>query len=386
MSTSIPGVYIEEINFPNQINAASTSLPVFIGYTEKITDTANKPVLFKPILIKSFIEYTNCFGNASTANTNFCLYESVQLYFDNGGKEIYIISCGDYSDGISLRPLLRGLNRSRIIDANLTSIPEAAFFADEIDFYKLQQKMLAVCAEKENRFAILDTRRPTNAMESDLDNYRAGIGNDNLKWGACYYPWIKTTGGKKIPPSGAVCGAYVHTDVTRGVWKAPANIALNNIADVTATINDAANDEMNVSEDGKSINSIRKFTGKGILIWGARTLMGNDNEWRYVPVKRFFMMVEQSISKATDTLVFEPNNSNTWTKVKAMIENFLILQWRNGALQGAKPEHAFYVQCGLGTTMTAQDILEGKMIIEVGMAMVRPAEFIIIRFSKKMIQ
>ncbi|WP_225975103.1 phage tail sheath C-terminal domain-containing protein [Anseongella ginsenosidimutans] len=117
---------------------------------------------------------------------------------------------------------------------------------------------------------------------------------------------------------------------------------------------------------------------------GARTLDGNSNEWRYVSVRRFFNMVEESVKKATEPFVFEPNDANTWVKVRAMIENFLTLQWRAGALAGAKPEHAFYVKVGLGQTMTAQDILEGRMIVETGMAVVRPAEFIVLRFSHKM--
>ena len=126
------------------------------------------------------------------------------------------------------------------------------------------------------------------------------------------------------------------------------------------------------------------MTGRGIMVWGARTLSGNDNEWRYVNVRRFFNMVEESVKKATEIYVFEPNDANTWIKVRAMIENFLLLQWRAGALQGAKPEQAFYVKVGLGETMTALDIFEGRMIVEIGMAVVRPAEFIILRFSHKM--
>ena len=119
-------------------------------------------------------------------------------------------------------------------------------------------------------------------------------------------------------------------------------------------------------------------------MWGARTLAGNDNEWRYISVRRFFNFVEESVKKSTMQFVFEPNDENTWVKVRGMIENFLTLQWRQGALQGAKPEQAFYVRVGLGTTMTGVDILEGRMIVEIGMAAVRPAEFIILRFSHKM--
>jgi phage tail sheath protein FI len=178
---------------------------------------------------------------------------------------------------------------------------------------------------------------------------------------------------------------YATVDNTRGVWKAPANVSLNNVNGLTKMISELDQAGLNVDPvAGKSINAIRAFTGRGILVWGARTLAGNDNEWRYVPVRRFFNMVEESVKKATEAFVFEPNDANTWVKVQSMIENFLTTLWRQGALQGAKPEHAFYVSVGLGKTMTALDILEGRMIVEIGMAAVRPAEFIILRFSHKM--
>jgi uncharacterized protein len=188
-----------------------------------------------------------------------------------------------------------------------------------------------------------------------------------------------------MPPSGAVAGIYSLVDRTRGVWKAPANVSLSNVISPEVTFTKTELDALNVDTvAGKSVNAIRTFTGKGTLIYGARTLAGNDNEWRYISVRRFFNMVEESCKKATEAFVFEPNDGNTWVKVQGMIENFLITLWRQGALQGAKPEHAFFVAVGLGKTMTAVDILEGKMIVEIGMAVVRPAEFIILRFSHKM--
>ena len=188
-----------------------------------------------------------------------------------------------------------------------------------------------------------------------------------------------------LPPSSAIAGIYARVDADRGVWKAPANVSLNYVISPTVKITNTTQDGLNVDTiAGKSINAIRTFTGKGILVWGSRTLAGNDNEWRYVPVRRFFNMAEESIKKATEQFVFEPNDANTWVRVRAMIENFLILQWRAGALAGAKPDQAFYVRVGLGQTMSAIDILEGRMIIEIGMAVVRPAEFIILRFSHKM--
>ncbi|WP_132056078.1 phage tail sheath family protein [Pseudocnuella soli] len=188
-----------------------------------------------------------------------------------------------------------------------------------------------------------------------------------------------------MPPSGAIAGVYSMVDRTRGVWKAPANVSLTNVLGPEVSFTKTELDALNVDAvAGKSINAIRAFFGKGTLVFGARTLAGNDNEWRYVSVRRFFNMVEESAKKATEPFVFEPNDANTWVKVQGMLDNYLITLWRQGALQGAKPEHAFYVAVGLGKTMTALDILEGRMIVEIGLAVVRPAEFIILRFSHKL--
>ena len=190
-----------------------------------------------------------------------------------------------------------------------------------------------------------------------------------------------------LPPAPAIVGVYASVDNSRGVWKAPANVSLSNVIKPVLQITNEQQDNLNIDVvAGKSINVIRAFTGKGTLIWGSRTLAGNDNEWRYVPVRRFFNFAEESIKKATEAFVFEPNDANTWVKVRAMIENFLILQWRAGALAGAKPEQAFFVKVGLNETMTALDILEGRMIVEIGMAVVRPAEFIILKFYHKMVE
>lgn len=189
-----------------------------------------------------------------------------------------------------------------------------------------------------------------------------------------------------LPPSSTMAGIYAKVDEDRGVWKSPANVSINQVSGPATKITMQENDDFNVHSTGKSINVIRSFTGKGTLVWGARTLDGNSNEWRYLSVRRFFNMVEESVKKASEPFVFEPNDANTWVKVKAMIENFLTIQWRAGALMGSKPEQAFYVKVGLGETMTQQNVLEGEMIVEIGMAVVRPAEFIILRFSHKMLE
>jgi len=188
-----------------------------------------------------------------------------------------------------------------------------------------------------------------------------------------------------LPPSPAIAGVYASVDRDRGVWKSPANVSLNAVLGPDTKISDTRQDYLNIDPDaGKSINAIRSFTGKGTLVWGARTLAGNDNEWRYVSVRRLFINIEESTRKASAFAVFEPNDATTWLKVKAMIESYLYGLWQQGAMAGSKPESAYFVSVGLGKTMTAQDILEGRMIVNIGVAAVRPAEFIILCFSHKM--
>jgi phage tail sheath protein FI len=187
-----------------------------------------------------------------------------------------------------------------------------------------------------------------------------------------------------LPPSGAVCGSYAMVDRERGVWKAPANIALSSVIRPCQTLSNEQQQGLNVHPSGKSINGIRSFVGKGVLIWGARTLAGSGNEWRYINVRRTAMMIEQSVDNGLKALVFEPNDQNLWSKTKMIIENFLMQLWQQGALAGAKPEQAYFVNVGLNNSMTSTDILEGRLIVQLGFAMVRPAEFIVLKVEQKM--
>lgn len=189
----------------------------------------------------------------------------------------------------------------------------------------------------------------------------------------------------KLYPAATMAGVYTSVDSNRGVWKAPANLSLTMVSSLNVAINDSAQEGLNVdATSGKSIDALRFFPGRGILVWGARTLDGNSNEWRYVNVRRTFLFVEDSCKKATEFCVFEPNDKNLWVKVKGTISNFLTNLWRDGALAGSKPEQAFFVNVGLGETMSAQDILEGRLIVQIGMAVVRPAEFIVLQFEHKL--
>ncbi|PVV55169.1 phage tail sheath family protein [Chryseobacterium sp. HMWF035] len=304
-------------------------------------------------------------------------------------------------------------------DANVTSVTNANDEQTIKTVYSLYDSALDQAESMKDRFVIMD-------VLGDDATFRNKVTSTGLKYGAAYYPNLKTIltyafkedkvsvmgasgattlaelklknselynqakaaiESKKVvlAPSSTMAGVYAKVDSTSGVFKAPANTGLNYVDSPVIKISNKRQDELNVDPaSGKSINVIRSFTGKGTLVWGARTLDGNSNEWRYISVRRFFNMVEESVKKATERFVFEPNTANTWVRVQTMIENFLNQQWQDGALAGSKPEEAYYVSVGLNKTMSAQDILEGRMIVEIGMAAVRPAEFIVLRFSHKL--
>jgi phage tail sheath protein FI len=224
-------------------------------------------------------------------------------------------------------------------------------------------------------------------VDDDKDDTTLGALNLNQTDTALYAEVKAFINGARLtlPPSGAIAGVYAATDRTRGVWKAPANVPLALVAAPAVKVTNDVQDGLNIdATSGKSVNALRAFYGKGTLVWGARTLAGNDGEWRYVNVRRFANFVEESVQKAVGRFVFEPNDANTWVRVRSMIENFLINQWRDGALMGEKPEHAFRVAVGLGQTMTPQDVIDGYMLVEVHLAIVRPAEFIVLKFMQKM--
>ena len=187
-----------------------------------------------------------------------------------------------------------------------------------------------------------------------------------------------------MPPSAGMAGVYSLVDNTVGVHKAPANVSLASVVSPTVNLTSEEQEDLNMPLNGKAVNAIRSFIGKGVLVWGARTLDGNSQDWRYVSVRRAVIMLEQSIKASVEAYVFEPNTAQTWLRVRTSIENFLTDMWKAGTLVGSSTTEAFDVQVGLGTTMTPVDILEGVMKITVKAAISRPAEFIVITFQQKM--
>jgi hypothetical protein len=248
----------------------------------------------------------------------------------------------------------------------------------------LQSKMISHCERKRYRFAILDSGNNTGVSGTgSVQEQRSNLGS-NKGFAAIYYPWFQivdpvSKGNKQkiyIPPSGAVAGIFARSDGERGVHKAPANEAVSDIIGLEKTVTKGEQEILNPG----GVNVIRFFPGRGFLVWGARTIAG-DPLWKYVNVRRLFIYLEESIEKATQWVVFEPNHEKLWGRVRSTITEFLTRVWRDGMLMGTKPEEAFFVKCDR-TTMTQDDIDNGKLICVIGVAPVKPAEFVIFRIAQ----
>ena len=368
--------------------------------------------------------------------SNYLMYYSMQMFFINGGGLCYIVSVGGYTDDGVIREseLSKGLIEvAKEDEVTLILFPDGLNITSAGYYYALYKEALDQCFLLKDRFAVMDVWIDPDTTTDNikvLHDFDFGP-VDTMKYGAVYYPKIFTSidyafdknlvtivgiGDATLsgtldelksknnsfycmvlnaitniemilPASCAVVGKYAQVDSARGVWKAPVNVGIDFAIKPSITLTDHAQALLNGDTKlGKYINVIRSFPSRGpALIWGARTLAGYDNEWRYIPVRRFFNMAEKSIKNATKQFVFEPNDRNTWVRVKSMTENYLTKQWKAGALMGISTKEAFYVHVGLGETMTELDIRKDHMIVEIGMAMVRPAEFIIFRFMHKML-
>jgi len=269
-------------------------------------------------------------------------------------------------------------------EVTMVIVPDAmsAYESGQIDLEQLKAVQLGIithCELMGNRLAILDPPKGYNAQL--IKDWRMeGAGYDS-KQAALYWPWIKVSdplSGKNIfvPPSGHVAGVWANTDNTRGVHKAPANEVIRGAVDVELKITGGEQGLLNP----EGINCIRAFAGRGIRIWGARTL-SSDPAWKYINVRRLFNYIESSIKGATDWAVFEPNDQALWAKLRRTIAAFLVMEWRKGALFGMTPAEAFYVKCD-DENNPAEGIDLGQVVVDVGIAPVKPAEFVIFRVAQ----
>lgn len=380
------------------------------AFTYRLEDEDDENISFVRLYTENGIPLTSTVALVTAANTAFSALEAAEDSYDNELSDFSVadkaMAIADQIKNITdtltaivtdpdaiKESIYQAVGESNV-DASIKSAATLGNLTTAVDAWQTlkQTELTTATTDRDTAKTDLDTAKIAMVAASDaliaLGDYSFMQMNKVKDENNALYNMMldKINGsGVVLPPSSLIAGVYASVDESRGVWKAPANVSLASIIQPTLQVSGEFQADLNVDTlAGKSVNALRTFQGKGTLVWGARTLAGNDNEWRYISVRRFFNFVEESVKKATEAFVFEPNDANTWVKVQAMIENFLTTLWRQGALQGIKPEHAFYVAVGLGKTMTALDILEGRMIVEIGMAAVRPAEFIILKFSHKM--
>ncbi|WP_049907246.1 phage tail sheath family protein [Halovivax asiaticus] len=278
------------------------------------------------------------------------------------------VSLNDY-EGIDKPGLRTGLAAfTALDDISIVCVP------DENDVQGLTDSIVAHCENMGDRFAVLQAEQnpgPVSELETPVDS----------SYAAYYYPWVSvldpvTNREKLAPPGGHIAGIYARSDVQHGVHKAPANETVRGVVGLQHDVTKGEQDVLNP----KGINCIRSFQGRGIRVWGARTT-SSDPEWKYLNVRRLFLFIEQSIDEGTQWSVFEPNDQDLWARIRQSVENFLTTVWREGGLQGSTADEAFYVRCG-EETMTEDDIDNGRLIVEIGVAPVKPAEFVIFRISQ----
>lgn len=513
-----PGASIGEVkNFPGSVVPVATAVPAFIGYTPR-AEYNGESYYNRPVKITSFADFKAFFmlrdapvspdrvrqyrpqyyaveqkaepvagGYVQVSgkyysllpdpDTVYYLYNSIRLFYQNGGGDAYIVAVGNYgpprgepledprdqivNSNVRLDDLLKGLALLKNEpEPTLYICPEATLLMPR-DNAVLMQAMLAQASEMRTALCLFDViggGSPDPLLYTeDIRSFRDSVGETGLDYGAAYYPFLHTTimqddeidfsnffGGNPaklepllnppeapnrtaagilktiellpappltnrelqlalmnaspvyaqivaatladaniLPPGGAMAGVYTMNDYTYGVWQAPANVTIDDAVDLTIKLTEDQQAGLNVDAvSGKSVNAIRFFNGQGILVWGARTLAGNSQDWRYVNVRRTATFIEQSIKLAMQPYAFAPNDANTWAALASMINNFLTDVWKQGGLQGARPSDAFQVNTGLGA-MTPDDILNGILRVTVLAAIIRPAEFMIITIEQQ---
>ena len=385
-----PGVFVEEASQgPHPITGVPTSVTAFVG-------VAQAGPLHLPLSIMSVAEFESHFGSVTSAPDLWC---TVRAFFDNGGKQALVVrvrapSPHRRTTGLpGSRARKTGLYAlERVERFNLLCLTPVTPGADvPLATYR---KALAYCHER-RAMLLIDPPAEWKPSSSTLVNGfinqlippQESLGktaaNAMLYVPRMYVDDSAATGALRlIGPSGAVAGVIARTDETRGVWEAPAG--------TEATVAGVSQLRFMISEDdvaslsSQGVNCIRPVLDR-VVVWGARTLDGRDelgSEWKYVNVRRFALFLESSIREGLTWVALEPNEEPLWTKVRQLVEQFLHGQWKHGALSGTKPDEAFFVKCDQ-TTMTQQDVDNGRLVCLIGIAPIKPAEFIILRIVKE---
>jgi phage tail sheath protein FI len=397
MATSYlsPGVYVEEVDRGSKpIEAVGTNTVGFLG-------ESSKGPVNEAVLVTNWSQFVKTFGDFAQCSP--FLAHAVYGFFNNGGSRCFVVNVGGGGEEQELTPAAvvgdKKDGKEEKKPASKGPVDKDALYIgrdggpgrrsgikcfEEVDEIAIlaapgqispavQDALLTHCETRKDRFAILDSPETITGGIDRLPKPR------DSKYGAYYFPWIQVYDPEKgnvyVPPSGHIAGVYSRTDSERGVHKAPANEMIRGALGLKYAVSKGEQDLLNP----KGINAIRHLNG-AVRIWGARTL-SSDPSWRYINVRRLFIMVESSIERATQWVVFEPNDHRLWKRVTRTISSFLTLLWRNGALMGTSPEQAFYVKCDEETN-PAEVVDAGQLVVEVGLAPVKPAEFVIFRIGQ----
>jgi phage tail sheath protein FI len=342
-----PGVYVEEIAFrAHSIEGVSTSTAGFVG-------ASRDPKLVCPIT--SLADFERSAPSDSSAN----LSAAVRGFFDNGGRRCAIAWIAPTD------PIDVALDRLSGEPVSILCCPEENVFSNGA------ARMAAHCEQRKDRFCILQAPQPVVAHAAHEPTVRSS-------YAACYHPWLTIGEGaaaRVVPPCGHVAGVYARTDTQHGVWKPPAGAQIYGATAISQDVSVADADLL----VARGIDVLRTEPARGVVVWAARTT-SNDPEWKYVNVRRLCIFVERSIDQGLQWVVSEPNGVALWETVRSAIERFLLGLWRAGALTGLTADEACFVRCDR-TTMTQDDIDNGRLVALVGVAPLRPAEFVIFRVT-----
>ena len=338
-----PGVYVEEVSYrAKSIEGVETSTAGFVGAAEQ------GPVN-EPFLVHTAAELEETYGGRCH------LVAAGRAFFAQGGRKLFAQRVEGVDDCARGLRALEGIREISTVAAPGLDVTD----------------QLVDHAERCNRFAVLDPARGQSI--DDVIALRRRIDSGHA---ALYYPWLRVTGGVDVPPSGFVAGLYARIDAERGVWHAPAG---ESIAETVGLERELTEHEVGTLASC-DVNPLRVLPDRGVVVWGAHTT-STDPEWKYVNVRRYLTFLEHSIDRGTQWTVFEPNAEPLWTAVRETIEGFLSGQFRAGAFPGRTPDEAFFVRCDR-TTMTQDDLDQGLLVCVVGVAVLRPAEFVIFRIGR----
>lgn len=397
--TGVEQAGIDEQSVPQRVlEGVPTSVACAAGVTEK------GPTDGVPVVLESLEQFEEVFGGPLQEPTAavvdswslweggrwWLLHHAARGFFDNGGLRLWVsrvtAAAGGPDDLSALTPedFLGSADGSAGGVLALGTVSEASVcFVPGLWSPLVLEALLAVCERRGDRFAVLDA--PAGASPQEVLDLRSELESrlPEVTRAALYYPWLEVRDPSidgatiGVPPSGHVAGVLARVDRERGVWEAPANEPLHGVLSLERRLTDGEVEAL----APRGINPLRETADRGVRIWGARTLSASA-PWKYLNVRRYLTYLEQSLGRGTEWSVFEPNDDRLWHHIESVAGSFLMQEWLRGALQGTKPEEAFFVRCDQ-TTMTREDIAAGLLICQVGVAPLRPAEFVTFRFAHR---